>query len=299
MSELTPEIAAEVVAACEAGAEEAAGALSRSLDAEFAMTVGEAGSYLSDDPPSDFDGAGLAVMMKFGDIGAVALLPEASGLLPDWYAAPDPTGESKLSTMAQELSMLLVPETFLAEDFRAARVESLSEALASAEVADEAAFVPLELSVGEKKAQLTFIWPVASPEGLFPKVEEEEEVPVAAAPGSTEQVPPAPVGASHAKQPIQDFSQLPGYSQSLLRIKLPVHVVLASKKENLQDIVELASGTIIKFEKACDELLYLRVGDQRVAEGEAVKVGDKFGFRVSNIVLPDESFVKVRPKKTG
>ena len=39
--------------------------------------------------------------------------------------------QSKLDTLAQELSMLLVPETFWPNDFKAARVENCSEALAS------------------------------------------------------------------------------------------------------------------------------------------------------------------------
>ena len=293
MSELTPEFAPEVVAACQAGAEEAAGALSRSLDAEFTLSVGEASSYRPDTAPEGFDGAGLAVLMKFGDVGVTALLPEASGLLPDWYANPDPTGTSKLSTLAQELSMLLVPETLLAEDFKAARVESCSAALASAGVADDATLVPLELSAGDKTAQLSLIWPVASPDGLLPDVA-EEEVLAATVPTKADGSRP-----SAANQNQQDFSQLPGYFRSLLRIELPVHVVLATKKESLKDVVELASGSIIKFNKSCDEMLHLQVGDQPVAVGEAVKVGDKFGFRVSHMVMPDEHFVKVEPKTIG
>jgi len=293
MSELTPELAPEVVAACQAGAEEAAGALSRTLDAEFTMTVGEASSYSRDAAPEGFDGAGLAVLMKFGDVGVTALLPEASGLLPDWYTDPDPTGESKLSTLAQELSMLLVPDTLFAEDFKAARVESLSEALASAGVADDAALVPLALNAGDKTAQLSLIWPVASPDELLPEEVVEEEAAVVASPTAEAVSPKA------ENQRVDDFSQLPGYSRSLLKIEIPVRVVLASKKESLEDIVELASGSIIKFDKACDEMLYLEVGDQQVAVGEAVKIGDKFGFRVSSMVMPDEHFMKVRPKKTG
>ncbi len=298
MSELTPELAADVVAACEAGAEEAAGALSRSLDSEFALSVGEAGSYSSDSAPEGFDGPGLAVLMKFGDVGVAALLPESSGLLPDWYADPDPTGESKLGALAQELSMLLVPETLMADDFQAARVENVAEALSSAEVAADAALVPLELSAGDKKSQLSLIWPLASPAGLLPAVEEEakeEAAPAAAAPPPAKAISQMPVG----RRRINDFSQLPGYSRSLLKIELPVRVILAAKKESLQDIVELAAGTIIKFDKSCDEMLHMQVGQQKMAVGEAVKVGDKFGFRVNNIVLPDENFTKVQSKKTG
>lgn len=291
MSEITPELAPEVVAACQAGSDEAASELSRSLDTELTLTVGEIGSYSREAAPEGFDGAGLAVLMKFGDVGVTALLPEASDLLPDWYADPDPTGASKLSTLAQELSMLLVPETLLAEDFKAARVESLSEALASAGVSEDAALVPLELVAGANTAQLSLIWPVAMPDRLLGEVK-QEETPVAAPPAAT---PAAPANAEN--QSVQNFSQLPGYSRSLLKIDLPVQVVLATKKESLKDVVELASGSIIKFDKACDEMLHLCVGDQQVAVGEAVKIGDKFGFRVSQIVMPDENFTKVQPRK--
>lgn len=91
-----------------------------------------------------------------------------------------------------------------------------------------------------------------------------------------------------------DFAGLPGYSRSLLKVELPVRVVLATKKESLQDIVELASGSILKFEKSCEELLHLQVGEHKIALGEAVKIGDKFGFRVSSIIMPEEHFSKVR-----
>ncbi len=90
------------------------------------------------------------------------------------------------------------------------------------------------------------------------------------------------------------FSQLPGYSRSLLRIEVPVSVRLASKKESVQEIIELAPGSIIKFDKACEQPLHLYVGNQEVAEGEAVKVGDNFGFRLSQMLMPQEHFCPVR-----
>lgn len=97
----------------------------------------------------------------------------------------------------------------------------------------------------------------------------------------------------------RSFTELPSYTRSLLKINVPVRVVLAVKKESVQDVVELAPGTIIKFSKSCDEKLHLFVGDQQVAEGEAVKVGDKFGFRVTQMTLPEEHFLKLRPKQAG
>lgn len=292
MSELTPDLVPEVLAACEAGAEEASGALSRSLDNEFTMSVGEAASFDANNQPECFDGPGLVILMKFGGEGVVALLPESSEMLPFWYGNPDPTGESKMSTLAQELSMLLVPETMMADDFVAARVDNLAEALTAGGIGSEASLVALPLKAGEQTSQLSLIWPLSDPDHLFPEVEESLEA-------ETSQSSPAAETAPPISGRIHDFSQLPAYSQSLLRIEVPVRVVLATKRESLQDIVEMASGSIIKFEKSCDEALHLYVVNQVVAEGEAVKVGDKFGFRVSTMVLPGEHFIKVKPRKTG
>ena len=75
-------------------------------------------------------------------------------------------------------------------------------------------------------------------------------------------------------------SALPTYARGLLRIMVPVTVTLASQRKPIQEILELGPGTIVKFDKTCDEPLELAVGDRVIATGEVVKVGDKFGVRV-------------------
>jgi flagellar motor switch/type III secretory pathway protein FliN len=81
-----------------------------------------------------------------------------------------------------------------------------------------------------------------------------------------------------------------------LRIKVPVIVTLAEKRQELRRIVELGPGSIIQFDKSCEEMLELQIGSQSVACGEAVKVGDKFGLRITAMVLPDERFTPVSSK---
>ncbi|NOY40661.1 MAG: hypothetical protein GXP26_02320 [Planctomycetes bacterium] len=298
MSEVTPDIAAEVVAACQEGAEEAAGALNRSLDGEFTLQVGETTTY-SAGTPDGFDGPGLAILLKFGEVGVTAILPEASGMLPDWYSNPDPTGESKLSTLAQELSMLLVPETLIADVFEATRVPDIREALSAAGLAEDAALVPLQLGKGDATSQMSLIWPLATPDALLPASAADDEVAAPPPPSEPKSTAAATASAKASKNAPQDFSGLPTYSRSLLNIKVSVHVVLATKKESISDVVEMAPGTIIKFDKSCDELLRLYVGDQEVAEGEAIKIGDMFGFRVNAMRMPKEHFMKVPPKNAG
>ena len=275
MAELTAEIAPEVISACQAGAEEAAGSFGRVLDGEFELAVGEVATYTAAKPPEAFVGAALAILLRFGESGAVVVLPESTGILPEWCVDPDASGSSRLATLAQELSLLLVPDSLESDSFQAGWVEDTSAALTRAKVADPATLVPLSLKRGDHASQLGLIWPLASPDGLLP--------------GETDG---AKTKASDPSEPtdLGDFSCLPKYSRSLLKIQVPVSVNLACKKESLHNIVELVPGSIIQFDKSCDEFLQLAVGDQSIADGDAVKVGDKFGLRIHKMVMPPEHF---------
>src|SRR5947208_3041608 len=73
-----------------------------------------------------------------------------------------------------------------------------------------------------------------------------------------------------------ELSRLPEYSRRLLQILVPVRVTLASQRKSIHEIIELGPGSIVKFDKTCDEPLELCIGDRPVAHGEVVKVGDKF-----------------------
>ncbi len=103
-----------------------------------------------------------------------------------------------------------------------------------------------------------------------------------------------PIDSPQSGDALDGLSGLPPYTQSLLRIEVPVVVTLASKKQPVSQIVSLGPGSIISFDKPCDQLLDLEVGGQRIAAGEAVKVGDKFGLRINSIAMPDERFRAAR-----
>jgi len=285
MAELTPDIVGEVIEACRAAAEEISGTITRTLDDQFTgVTIGEGTTYDAASPPEGLDGPGLIVVLEVGTTAVVTVLPESTRLLPDWYANPDSTGHSKLSTLAQELGMLLLPASFTVERFHAYRVDNLAAALTRGELASGAALVPLTLKCDEKLGQMSILWPVPKPGELMPKVDT-----AASAKIEKEEAPkPQPQPESLA------FDQLPKHTRSLFKVRVPVAVNLATQKQSVQDIIELVPGSIIKFDKSCDELLELVVGDQAVAAGEVVKVGDKFGLRIRNMVLPEERFVAIK-----
>ncbi|MBA4106761.1 MAG: hypothetical protein C0485_13475 [Pirellula sp.] len=312
MSELNPELAGSLLEMCRGGAGDAAEALQRALDGAYALTVGEATTYATSGAADEMDGPGLALVFHVGDAGLAAVLPEASGLLPDWYKTPDATGKSKLATLAQELGMIVLPEALPVGDAKTSYVANLKAALAAAGMSDDATQVALQLTSGEKSGSLRLIWPLAAPAQLLAAPAAASAAPTAATPAT----PPAeakpapkpaaaprpaaaaPKPAAASSQP-PDFSGLPGYSRSLLKISVPISVELASKKETLQEVIALAPGSIIKFEKGCEELLRLLVGENAVAVGEAVKVGEKFGFRVTSMLLPPEHFVTAKRARSA
>jgi len=77
---------------------------------------------------------------------------------------------------------------------------------------------------------------------------------------------------------------LPEHARGLLKIRVAVRVTLASQRKPIQEIIELGPGSIVKFDKTCDEPLELTIGDRPIAMGEVVKVGDKFGLRIGGLI---------------
>ncbi len=288
MPEALPQFVADVQSACKAGAVEAGAAIARAFQVEVQMTLGPQGTLQSAAPQLDLQGRGLLVLLKTDRTTVVMTIPAAKGLVPAWCVQPDLTGESKLATMAQELGMNLLPQSWIAHNFSARWVANLAGALDRGGVPQDAVVVPLAVSQGgQAKGSIGILWPVKNPDGLF-----------AAAPPEP-LVPKELIGqAKHVERPTLPLTSgdLPPYMRSLLRIKVPVVVTLAEKRQKLNRIVELGPGSIIQFDKSCEEMLDLEVGNQAVACGEAVKVGDKFGLRITAMVLPDERFSPVAGK---
>jgi len=69
----------------------------------------------------------------------------------------------------------------------------------------------------------------------------------------------------------------------ILRLYVPVIVKLAERKLNMSEVMRLGTGAIIEFFKSSDEPLELLVNNKVIALGEAVKVGENFGLRLTQI----------------
>lgn len=362
MAELTPEIAAVVAQACRTGADEAAQALSRALDTPLKLAVGDPQTFSPAELPGELAGPGLAVVLGVGPAAALLTVPESTGLVPDWASHPDPTGKSKLSTLAQELGMSLLPEEFLVEQFDTLYLGNLAEAVRRAGPSGSLAVVPLELTKEDgSRAEIWLLWPVSEPRALAADTQEartqdadtedartqdaatqerstpepgaQQTHPAAATARQAERLatasadseaapkkrpgvarpgtktaaapfgtpgrprPTSAAGRDRAAGEVKSADELPAYARSLLHIELPVMVTLAQKRQPLARIMELVPGSIIQFDKSCEDPLCLEVAGRPLALGEAVKVGEKFGLRITAMIMPGERFRPLGPAK--
>ena len=71
--------------------------------------------------------------------------------------------------------------------------------------------------------------------------------------------------------------------QRILRIRVPVIVKLAERKINLQEVLRLGTGSIIEFYKNSEDPLELLINNKSIGLGAAVKVGENFGIKLTQI----------------
>lgn len=280
MPDLGPDILEDIVAACTEGAAEVAESLGRALDVEGDITVAVTSSreWNPTEPPAGFDGPGLVAVLSLGDVAALVLLPDGFGNAVD---------DDKLATLGQEVGVIVLPPAFMADQFRAGHVESLITTLEQAGVAEQAGMVNLSLTAEGREGTMTIVWPASQASNVaVTPIEVEEDTP-AKADVTHENIKPRPRDSS-------SLENLPVYARSLLKVEVPVTVKLAAKKQTVDEILRLGAGSIIQFDKSCEETLEMDAGGHRIAEGEAVKVDDKFGLRITSMILPDERFQAVR-----
>ena len=300
MAGISPSNREAIEAACLRGAAEAAEAWGRALDAPgIVVQPGQPEPFDSQRLPSGCEGPGLLLVLGVGAQAVLVAVPAGDGLLPSWCQAPDATGVSKLTTLAQELGMILLPEDLAPESFDSRWVPRLADALLQSGLTTEGAQLPLKLAHQGRTGMAWLLWPTAAGEGDSTQSRDSDATatpnPAATAQGTRPVGRPSTPPKPAPPQPRLTPDQLPIYSKSLLRIKVPLVVTLARKRQPLGRIVELGPGSIIQFDKSCEEMLDLEIGDCRVASGEAVKVGEKFGLRITSMILPGERFHKLKP----
>ena len=76
--------------------------------------------------------------------------------------------------------------------------------------------------------------------------------------------------------------------ESLLDLRVPVSIELASTQRSIADILALGPGSVLELDRQTKEPVDILVGGMRLARGEIVHVGERYGIRITEIVDPEE-----------
>jgi flagellar motor switch protein FliN/FliY len=98
-------------------------------------------------------------------------------------------------------------------------------------------------------------------------------------PGTREGIPSVPILQA---KPDSASSSNPEVGR-IMHLQVPVIVKLAERRLSMSEVLRLGTGAIIEFMKASDEPLELLINNRVIGLGEAVKVGENFGLRITQI----------------
>lgn len=74
--------------------------------------------------------------------------------------------------------------------------------------------------------------------------------------------------------------------EALMQLPLSASVVLAEKTMRVKDVLALRPGEVAEFPGRPDEPLEVRVSGRAIAEGTAVRIGERFGVRLTSMRPP-------------
>lgn len=287
MDEFGPELGDIVLAACKVGAKQAGDAFGRCLEKDIELVAHEGFETLSDGAlPESLAAPGLVIRLEVGDAIALVLVPAKGGLTADWLATPDETGHERLKTLGNELGQALLPEDYAPSETTAVYARDIASIGNALQLDQNACYVRFSTATEAEEEStedaLWLVWPAKGWSG------EKLASPQTASPESK------PLKKLEFQDLEDGIRQLPSYARNLLKIPMSATVTLASTKMQVAHIEELGPGSIIQFQKSCEDFLSLEVGGCEIAEGEAVKVGEKFGFWITSILMPSERFEAVK-----
>jgi flagellar motor switch protein FliN/FliY len=128
----------------------------------------------------------------------------------------------------------------------------------------------------------------------------EDTVPAMAAVATAPPPPPAPAMSSAAASFYHPLSPHDAEDPArILRLQVPVIVRLAERTMPLSEIINLSTGAIIEFDKPLDAELDLMINNKRIGRGQAVKVGENFGLRLTSVGSVRDRIEAMGPGHSG
>lgn len=107
---------------------------------------------------------------------------------------------------------------------------------------------------------------------------------------------PAAPAASQVFQPLQEAAAAPAVPMEIERIMdIPVQLTaeLGRTRITIKNLLQLSQGSVVELDGLAGQPLDVMINGYLIAQGEVVVVNDKYGIRLTDIVLPSERIQKL------
>lgn len=95
------------------------------------------------------------------------------------------------------------------------------------------------------------------------------------------------------QEPPQSEDKPPRGLEFLYDVPLQVSVEIGRCKILLQDLLKMGNGQIVELDKMADDPLDLYVNSKLIARGKPVKIGDKFGIKLTEVISTSDRIEKL------
>ncbi len=75
---------------------------------------------------------------------------------------------------------------------------------------------------------------------------------------------------------------------TIIKLEVPIIVRVGERRATMEEILTFGPGAILELQKSAEDELTLLVNNKPIGTGEAVKVGENFGIRVTSVGTPAE-----------
>jgi len=81
---------------------------------------------------------------------------------------------------------------------------------------------------------------------------------------------------------------MPTNLQTILKLNVPLVVRIGEHRLALENVLALGPGAILELDKSAEEDIDLLINNIPVGKGTAMKVGENFGVRITEIGTPQQ-----------
>ena len=100
--------------------------------------------------------------------------------------------------------------------------------------------------------------------------------------------PPPKGGQAPHPEPLQAGLRSADSLSFVMDVPVELTIELGRKTTKIGEVLRLGPGSILELSKANGEPLDVYVNDRLIARGEAVVVGERYGIRLTEVVVNDD-----------